>query len=209
MVMTAKTIGYLRVSTDGQDLEKNKNDILKLANEKKLGHVDFVEERVSGKIHWGERKISQLIESLSKGDTIIVSELSRLSRSMLECMEILSVATKQGINIYAVKGDWVLDGSLQSKITSMVFSMAAEIERELITERTKEGLRHAESKGIKLGRPKGPGKSKLDHHDEEIKALLANGSTQRFIANRYNTTSANLCNWIKKHGLDNRGNTLS
>jgi DNA invertase Pin-like site-specific DNA recombinase len=78
----------------------------------------------------------------------------------------------------------------------------------LITERTKEGLRHAKAKGVKLGRPKGVGKSKLDQHDEEIIALLANGSSQRFIANRYNTSPANLCNWIKKHDLDNRGNKV-
>jgi DNA invertase Pin-like site-specific DNA recombinase len=121
--MTEQTIGYLRVSTDGQDLEKNKNDILKLANERKLGYVDFVEEKVSGKVYWRDRKISDVIETLTKGDTIIVSELSRLSRSMLECMEILSVVSKKGINLFAVKGNWTLDGSLQSKITSMVFSM--------------------------------------------------------------------------------------
>ena len=128
----SKTIGYLRVSTVEQDLEKNKMEILKLAHDKDLGKVHFVEEMASGKIAWRKRKIAQIIEESSKGDNILISELSRLGRSMLECMEILSIALQKGVNIYAIKGDWKLDGSLQSKIIAMAFSMAAEIERDLI-----------------------------------------------------------------------------
>lgn len=120
---------------------------------------------------------------------------------MLECMEILSIALAKGVNIYAVKGHWKLDQSIQSKIIAMAFSMAAEIERNLISERTKEALRVKKAKGIKLGRPKGPGKSKLDRFQPEIEALLANGSTQKFIAQRYGTTEANLHNWMKKRGI--------
>ena len=128
---------------------------------------------------------------------IIVSELSRLGRSMLEIMEILSIATQKQLKIYSVKGDWHLDGSIQSKVMAMVFSIASEIERDLISSRTKEALRFKKENGIKLGRPKGPGKSKLDKFKPEIEALLSNGSTQKFIANRYNTTEANLYNWKK------------
>ncbi len=120
---------------------------------------------------------------------------------MLECMEILSLATQRGINVYAVKGNWRLDQSIQSKIIAMAFSMAAEIERELISQRTKEALRYRKAQGMKLGRPKGVGKSKLDAYRPEIEGLLANGTTQRFIAKRYKTTEANLHNWLKKHGL--------
>ncbi|MCP4745672.1 MAG: recombinase family protein, partial [Desulfobacteraceae bacterium] len=134
-------------------------------------------------------------------DNIIVSELSRLGRSMLECMEILSIASQKGINIYAVKGNWHLNKSIQSKIIAMAFAMAAEIERDLISQRTKEALRARKAAGKPLGRPKGPGKSKLDKYRPEIEALLANGSTQKFIANRYKTTEANLHNWLKKHKL--------
>ena len=83
----------------------------------------------------------------------------------------------------------------------MVFSMAAEIERDLISKRTTEALRAKKAMGIPLGRPKGPGKSKLDQYKPEIEALLANGSTQRFIAKRYKTTPANLHNWIRKNGI--------
>lgn len=196
-----QTIGYLRVSTSEQDLEKNKMDILKLAHDKDLGKVKFIEERISGKVSWKKRKIAQIVEDLKKGDYIIISELSRLGRSMLECMEILSISLQKGLNIYAIKGDWKLDGSLQSKIIAMAFSMAAEIERDLISQRTKEALRARKASGKPLGRPKGPGKSKLDEFQPEIEALLNNGSTKRFIAQRYQTSEANLYHWLKKRNL--------
>jgi len=201
-VLPASTVvGYLRVSTADQNLEKNKADILQLANQHDLGRVRFVEETISGKISWRQRKIAEVLDSLRASDAIVVSELSRLGRSMLECMEILSVAAQKRINVYAVKGSWRLDQSIQSKILAMAFSMAAEIERELISQRTKEALRFKKAQGMKLGRPTGPGKSKLDLYRPEIEGLLANGSTQKFIAHRYHTTEANLHHWLKKHGL--------
>ena len=199
-----KTIGYLRVSTGDQELEKNKSDILRLANHLNLGKVNFVEEIVSGKVSWKKRKIAEIIEDFKKGDTLIVSELSRLGRSMLECMEILSVAVEKGVRVYAVKGNWTLDSSIQSKIVAMAFSMASEIERDLISQRTKEALRYKKEQGIQLGRPPGPGKSRLDQYRPEIEALLANGSTQKFIAGRYGTTEANLHNWLRKNNLQRK-----
>jgi DNA invertase Pin-like site-specific DNA recombinase len=196
-----KTIAYLRVSTNDQDIEKNKFDILDLANKKGLGKVEWVEETVSGRISWKERKIADVIVQVQEGDNLIVSELSRLGRSMLECMEILSIATEKGVSVYAVKGDWQLDGSIQSKIMAMVFSMVAEIERDFISQRTKEALAAKRRAGVKLGRPKGTGKSKLDQHRAEIEKLLANGSTQKHIAKRFGTTEANLSRWMKRKGL--------
>ena len=157
-----QVIGYLRVSTLEQDVEKNKADMLYLANEKQLGSIHFVEEQVSGRVHWKKRQVGDVISQLSQGDTLIVSELSRLGRSMLECMEILSIATQKGIRVFAIKGSWELDESIQSKIVAMAFSMASEIERELISQRTKEALAAKKAAGTKLGRPRGPGKSKLD-----------------------------------------------
>ena len=134
-------------------------------------------------------------------DNIIVAELSRLGRSMLECMEILALATRKEICIYSVKGNWQLNDTIQSKIIALAFSMAAEIERDLISQRTKEALQFKKEQGMKLGRPKGVGKSKLDAFKPEIESLLANGSTQKFVAKRYNTTEANLHNWLKKNDL--------
>jgi DNA invertase Pin-like site-specific DNA recombinase len=195
------TIAYLRVSTNDQDLEKNKFDILKLANDKGLGQVQWVEEHVSGRVNWRSRKLGSVIENAKAGDTLIVSELSRLGRSMLECMEILSLAVQNQLNIYAIKGNWQLDNSIQSKVVAMAFAIASEIERDLISQRTKEALAARRRAGKPLGRPRGVGKSKLDAHLPEIKALLANGSTQAFIARRYKTTEANLSRWMQKRRL--------
>jgi DNA invertase Pin-like site-specific DNA recombinase len=121
---------------------------------------------------------------------------------MLEIMEIMSIAKEKGICIYAVKGPWELNGSIQSKVMAMVFSMVSEIERDLISSRTKEGLKAARAKGRLLGRPKGPGKSKLDQFKPEIIALLNNGSPKTFIAKRYKTSVPNLYNWLKKNKID-------
>jgi DNA invertase Pin-like site-specific DNA recombinase len=158
---TPKTIAYLRVSTIDQDIEKNKAAILHLANSKLLGHVHFVEEKVSGKVSWRKRKIADILDTAQKGDNIIVSELSRLGRSI--------------------------------------------IERDLISKRTREALLVKKQNGMKLGRPKGIGKSKLDSVRIEIEALLKNGATQTFIAKRYNTTAANLHQWMKKHRIGKPG----
>jgi DNA invertase Pin-like site-specific DNA recombinase len=199
-----RTVAYLRVSTNEQDLEKNKADILHLANSKKLGHVEWVEEKVSGRISWKKRGIGRVMDELNSGDNLIVSELSRLGRSMLQCMEILSIATEKQIHIFAVKGNWQLDDSIQSKVLAMAFTMAAEIERDLISQRTKEALAARKRSGKPIGRPKGSGKSKLDGQRDEIERLLSEGSTQRFIANRFNTTPTNLSRWMKKHGLSRK-----
>ena len=204
-----KTIAYLRVSTADQDLEKNKADILFFANHHDLGQVNFVEEVASGRKPWRERHIANILEQLQAGDVMIVAELSRLGRSMLECMEILALATQKHIRVYSVKGDWQLDDSIQSKIIALVFSMAAEIERDLISKRTIEALRFKKAQGMTLGRPKGIGKSKLDIFRPEIESLLANGATQKFIAKRYHTTEANLHHWLKKHGLKKEKPTVA
>ena len=120
-----RTIGYLRVSTGTQDLKKNRAEILAFANEKDLGRVEFVET---------------VLDGLGADDILIVSELSRIGRSMLDCMEILAIAAKREIRVYAIKGNCHLDETIQSKIMAMVFSMATEVERGLISARTKEYL---------------------------------------------------------------------
>lgn len=197
----ARTIGYLRVSTADQDLEKNKGDILKLANDKDLGRVEWIEEKVSGTKDWKKRELGRTFDTLQEGDTIIVSELSRLGRSTLQILEIMHQAKERGIAVHAIKGGWALNGSMESKIVLTMLAMIAEIERDLISERTKEGLRARKDAGVKLGRPKGPGKSKLDQYKEEIIALLNNGATKTFIANRYGCSVPNLFNWIKRNGV--------
>lgn len=200
--MTTHTFAYLRVSRLDQDLEKNKADILKLANDAHLGHVQFIEEKMSGRISWRKRQIATILDQAQAGDTLIVSELSRLGRSMLECMEILSLATQKEIRVYAVKGNWQLNNSIQSKIVAMAFAMAAEIERDLISQRTTEALAARKQQGMPLGRPKGVGKSKLDPYHAEIESLLKNGATRTWIARKYGTSRRNLSHWMKQHRIE-------
>lgn len=137
-------IGYLRVSTQDQDLEKNKADILAFANERKLGHVDWVEEKVSGAKTWKSREIAKAIETLNAGDWLIVSELSRLGRSTLDILDILAELKKKGVNVYAIKGAWTLNGTIEAKVFLTMMALFAEIERDLISARTKEALKALE-----------------------------------------------------------------
>jgi len=157
---------------------------------------------LSRKVSWKVRKIKEVIDSLGKDDWLIVAELSRLGRSMLEIMEIIGEAKRKEINIHAIKNNWTLNGTIESKILLMVFSMASEIERDLISARTTEALRVRKALGVKLGRPKGPGKSKLDQHQEEIVALLRNGVPKTKVAKKYGTSTVNLYNWLAKNEMD-------
>lgn len=204
----AKVVGYVRMSTPRQDLEKDKVSILKFANEARLGHVHFASEYVSGKSCWRTRQIGRILDELNAGDSLIVSEMSRLGRSMLECVEILSVALRGKVHVYDVRSNWRLEDTMQSTMIAIGLSMAADMERRFISARTKEALRIKKAAGVRLGRPPGPGKSKLDSYRPEIEALLANGSTKRFVARRYHTSESNLHLWLKQRGLFGKSSSL-
>ena len=163
--------------------------------------VEWVEEKVSGTKDWRKRKLGEVMTTLQTGDTIIVSELSRLGRSTLQILEVMQEAKKKGIAVHAIKNGWSLNGTMESKIVLQVLAMVSEIERDLISARTKEGLKARKEAGVKLGRPKGPGKSKLDIHREDIIEDLQRGVTKTRIAKRYGTTPENLQNWIQKHQI--------
>lgn len=200
----SKIIGYLRVSTADQDVEKNRADILKFTNDKKFGsHVEFVEEKVSGAKSWKKRQLAQVVEDLQSGDKLIVPELSRLGRSLVEVLEVLNELTNKDVAVYSVKENFQINGEdMQSKVMRTMLGLFSEIERDLIRARTKEGLAAAKASGKLVGRPKGEGQSKLDQYKPEIEALLKNGAKKKFIADRYKVTPAGLNGWMKKKGLD-------
>jgi len=125
-----KVIGYLRVSTINQDLEKNKADILAYCNDHDLGKVHFVQEIVSGKVSWKRIRIKEVIDQLGKDDWLIVPELSRLGRSMLEIMEIIAEAKRKEINIYAIKNNWTLNGTMEISNKKGTSFMIQFIERD-------------------------------------------------------------------------------
>jgi len=193
--------GYLRVSTGKQDADNQRFAILAYANNQKLSHVEFVEETVSGRISFRQRQLGKIIELAKTGDVIIVSELSRLGRSLLEVMEILSILSRQGVSVHAIKGSYILADDIQSKVLAFAFSLAAEVERELISSRTREALAKKKAEGKTLGRPRGLGKSKLDNRIEEIKSLLQHKVAKAAIARLMGTSRNNLNSFIAKRGL--------
>lgn len=198
-----KNISYLRVSTQDQNTEKNQAQVLKYSNEHRFGHVEFIEESVSGKISWKQRKISQIIDELQSGDRIIVPELTRLGRSTLEVLEILKAAKEKGIAVFSVKENLELNGDgMQSKIMATMLSLFAELERDFISMRTKEALKARKNAGVVLGRPKGPGKSKLDPYKEEITALLKTGVAKARVARKYKIAVTTLLNWLEKNAVE-------
>jgi len=200
-----RTVSYLRVSTTSQDNAKFKRDVRAFANKKDFGKVEFIEEKISGTIPWKERKLGKLIDELQAGDRLIEPELSRLGRaSLFEIMEILSAAKQKGISVYDIKNGWELNGSLQSEVMAFCFTIAARIERDLLIQRTAEGRRADKASGVKFGRPKGPGKSKLDPYKTEIAAMLKTGTRQSYIAKKYSVTDATLCNWIKRNKISKK-----
>jgi len=194
-----RTIAYLRVSTDKQELEKNKAQIREMADKKDFGMPEWVEETATSRINWKSRKIGEIIDSLGKGDRILVSEMSRLGRSMMEIMTILNTCLEKSIEVHAVKGEWSLNGTIQSKVMAMAFAIAAEIERDLISKRTKEALEVKKAKGMQLGRP--AGKSKLDPYEEQIKDMLRSGASQVFIAKKIGCTESTLSVWLKRKNI--------
>ncbi|GFE56727.1 recombinase family protein [Geobacter sp. AOG1] len=194
--------GYIRVSTSRQDGENQKYAILEYTNRQKLGNVDFVEETVSGTVSWQKRELASLIDRLKKGDILIVAELSRLGRSMLEVMEILSILTRKGVTTFSIKGDYKLDGSMTSRVLAFAFSLAAEVERELISSRTKEALGRRRAEGKPLGRPRGStSKSKLDGREEQIRELLRHRVAKAAIARILNVSRPALLDFIKSRKL--------
>lgn len=201
----SRVIGYLRVSTEEQDLEKFKSEILLYANRLRLGNVDWAEEKISGTVPWQQRALGKILHQLQPGDILITNEISRLARSLLQVIEIIEYCRNHGIGVHALKGAWVLNGDkedIATKVTLFTLAMISEVERDLISLRTVEALAARKAAGVKLGRRKGPGKSRLDAFKPEIVALLKNGSAKTFVAQRYNVDPATLYNWISKNQLD-------
>ena len=191
------TYAYLRVSTIEQNTEKNKYDILSFSNKNKLGNVEFIEEQISGKTNYKERKLGTLLKEMNKGDVLIVPELSRLARSITQIFEIIDYTKQKGIKLYTIKENFDnTEHSITSTVTSTIFALVAQIERDLISLRTKEALQSRKVSGIKLGRPKGKGKSKLDIHKDDILKLVELKVPKTIIAKQYNTSVPNLYNFL-------------
>lgn len=201
----AKCIAYLRVSTDRQELSNQELEIRRYAETDEIKIDEFRRIEISSRKSTSQRGIDQLLNDLDTGDTLIVAELSRLGRSISEIIRFVDELIKiKKVNIICIKDNIkIIDGDMgtDTKVKVVMFSLFAEIERDLISKRTKEALKAKKEMGVVLGRPKNSGKSRLDNYKDEIMQLLRNGSTKTAIAVKYDLTTPALYNWLKKHGL--------
>ncbi len=202
--MPIKTIAYLRVSKGGQDLDQQKLAILDHARRHRTPVGDFVEVHGSAGSPAQREQLLGLIETLKPGDRLIVSELSRLGRSLNQILQIVDRLIHKEIRLVAIKESIRLEGkqNLQTKAMIALFGLFAEVERDLIAERTKEGLAAAKAKGKRLGRPKGAlGKSKLDGKEAEIELLLQKKVSKASIARIVEVSPMTLDHFIRTRKL--------
>lgn len=194
---------YIRVSTDKQTTENQRFEILKFADEKKLSINHWVEETISSTKKLQDRKLSSLIEKLNSKDSLIITELSRLGRSLMEVMSILHKLMEKGVKVFTTKERYELGNNISSKVLAFAFSLSAEIERNMISERTKDALARKRSEGKVLGRPKGTlsKKTKLSGKEDTIKELLSKRIAVSSIARILGVDRLTLANYIKTRNL--------
>ena len=174
---------YIRVSTSDQSIQGQEYGLLRFAAEKKWRIDEIVQETASGAKSYKVRKLGAVLEQSMTGDTLIVTEISRLGRSLLEVLEIVNLCLTKGVHLYTIKERFELNSSLNAKILVFAFGLAAELERQLLSQRTKESLARLRADGVTLGRPKGSrGKSMLDGKEADIKMFLEKKVSKASIA---------------------------
>jgi len=192
--------GYIRVSTDKQTVENQRFEILRMIKKSNIRIDEWIEETISGTISPDKRNLGKLIDKTVKGDIIICSELSRLGRNMFMIMSVLNILMERGVIIYTVKERYKLGDDLTSKVLAFAFSISAEIERSLISQRTTEALRRKKAEGVKLGRPSGRKNShhKLDDCEYKIRKMLQEGYPKSLISKQLNVCPSTLYNYLNK-----------
>lgn len=184
------TIAYLRISTEKQNLANQKDEIQRFADNRNLVINQWVTEVVSGKKTEKDRKLGLLLKRLKTGDTLIVTELSRLSRTLTEIMTIMGRCLEKKITLYSTKDSYAFDDSINSKVLCFAFGLVAEIERNLISMRTKEALALRKAEGVVLGRRKGytPKLKILIDNRHQIVRMLQQGKSIAGICEEHNVS---------------------
>jgi putative DNA-invertase from lambdoid prophage Rac len=199
--MSYKIYCYLRVSTEKQDLEGNKGEILLKVNQLQLNsqNIVWIEETISGMKNWKTRELGKI--EFKKGDIFITSELSRVGRTMIQIMGFISAMMEKEVKLYFTKSKFEIDNSINSQVLVFAYSLCSQIERELISTRTKDALNNKKKNGDILGRPKN--KMILDNKADEIKKALDDGVKIKSIAKKYNASTTTISKLIKKYGFKN------
>ena len=198
-----KTVAYLRVSTPQQDVSSQRLAILEYARTHDIRIDDFIEATASGQASEKRRRLDELTSALQRGDRLVVSELSRLGRSLGQIVTILDALAKAGVAFVALKENIRVEGKRdQTKVMTTLFALFAEVERDLISERTREGLARARASGRKLGRPKGSlGVSRLDGKEDESRRFLDLGVSKTAIAKLTGVSRTALYSFMSTRGL--------
>lgn len=194
--------GYIRVSSDKQTVENQRFEINKFCKRQGIKVEGWIEETISGTKAYNKRELGKLLKRVVKGDLIICAELSRLGRNLFMIMEILGICMTKECRVWTIKDNYRLGDDIQSKVLAFAFGLSAEIERNLISQRTKEALARKKAEGVTLGRPKGkknaPNKYKLHGKETLIRELLNAEVSKRKIAKLCKVDRNTLDRYIKE-----------
>ena len=194
------TYGYIRVSSDKQTVENQRFEINNFCKKQEIKIDGWIEETISGTKNYDKRKLGDLLNQVQKDDLIICAELSRLGRNLFMIMEILNICMTKECKVWTIKDNYRLGDDIQSKVLAFAFGLSAEIERNLISQRTKEALALRKAQGIHIGRRLGSKNSllKLSSQEEIIKELLTLGIPKVLIAKKLNVDRTTLWRFLKQ-----------
>lgn len=195
--------GYIRVSSDKQTVENQRFEITNFAVGQKIQIDGWIEETISGTKNYNKRELGKLLKRVHKDDLIICAELSRLGRNLFMIMEILNLCMTKECKVWTIKDSYRLGEDIQSKVLAFAFGLSAEIERNLISQRTKEALARKRAEGVILGRPKGrkSSKVKLSGKEEVIRTLLQRKVSKSEIARIFGVHRMTVDSFIKNHDI--------
>ncbi|MCL2272781.1 MAG: master DNA invertase Mpi family serine-type recombinase [Treponema sp.] len=192
--------GYIRVSTDRQTVDNQRFEIERFCSKNNFKIEQWIEETISGTKIPEKRLLGSLLEEVKKGDLIVCSELSRLGRSLLMIMSILNHLMLCGVRVWTIKDNYRLGDNIQSKVLAFAFGLSAEIERDLVSQRTKEALARKKAEGVILGRPVGKKSTrvKLSGHETEIQGLLDKNTSKSAIGRLFGVDRMTVYSFIKE-----------
>ena len=196
--------GYIRVSTDKQTTENQRFEIKAFAAKNKLSVQCWIMETISATKELDKRKLGKLLKKLKSGDILVASELSRLGRNLLQVMSILHYCMTTGVQVWTIKDNYRLGVDIQSKVLAFAFGLSAEIERNLISQRTKEALLRLKSEGKILGRPKGRrnNRLKLSGKERKITELRQDKISKSEIARMFKVNRMTVARFMTKKGME-------
>ena len=199
--------GYIRVSSDKQTVENQRFEINNFCQREGISIDGWIEETISGTKSYNKRQLGNLLKKVQRDDLIICAELSRLGRNLFMIMEILNICMSKECRVWTIKDNYRLGEDIQSKVLAFAFGLSAEIERNLISQRTKEALARKKAEGVVLGRPRGrkndPTKYKLSGKEILIRELLVAKISQRKIAKICKVDRNTLAKFIKTQMVEN------